>query len=1070
MYLPRSYFLKSILVCLSVGLIFASTAGHTNTNPLAFAQSSILRAQEAPAVRTVAVTPIEEVTSSTTNAQSTEQWVDIAPGIQVHSFSNSPQSYIARIDLNNPEIQVQLAHEFTNEAKGEFRRKTIFEFVNDEVSIQRPEVGKGSYYPFVAINATAFTCGEEGLGATSALNAILGINNNPYGKVNDRFGGRCNSFFTYQRAGDDTHGFSLYRPTLEGHAPSTPFPWVACWDPHGNEDFAPTSDQERLDRDAADMYISEQITNNDFTVGYGRTILMNGEYVGGNDELSTRNRNKTAIGIGFDKAGHSRYLFLATWGSAILSNVEEFAEALALAGAHQAILLDGGGSSQFLSIRQNEFVYNNVKEKANCTNEPSGPRQIINSIVAYNRSTVVTRWPAKRVAFVIDDTGSMRDAINDAKETVNQRVNQFVTKGLLHEYHLLTFKDDVNYRGQTNDNREIKSWVNVLAASGGGDCPEEAYGAMRKLAEKAPQSEAWLMSDADPHGTVVDQVKARFALVNAQVKLHNIRYPNTCRTISDTNDQADNDLQTDGSLAAAVQIDADPYAQISAETGGHYFRITSADTQAATSILLNEMVTDADFSVVRDSVSASTSKVYTMAVDATASSTNFLLNTFSGHARLAVFDPSGTLVNSDSISVTYTTLANAEYYQVADPAPGIWRAEIIGEGEYTFSTSGDSAIVLTYFGDNSIAKGETAILLASLTGPVVSATFQLLNLDGSVFETVVMLDNGLHPDRVAGDGLFSGIYMPKVEGGFHLQVQGLISESVSIAADGSAVEEISPSVTTFERVATELIRVQSMNVVAMTSPITANGRSLIYEFTLINGGAQNDTFGLTISSSQGWADTSKVPAVVDIAAGASVKVQIPVNVPLEAMFDLEEETTLVAVSQLNPLVNDADSVHTTTGAPILMVAVNPDGLDDEEATQPGETIVFDIVVENIGRIPMQNATLHTFVPNNTSFNQDKSLGWPTNACSNIEAGAECVLSLGDVEPDAKIEVKFAVDVDPLLPAEVEVLSLITTLAMDNLTRSPIIEETEVGVSVPTGLPDADEPTSEFHLFLPVFKR
>jgi protocatechuate 3,4-dioxygenase beta subunit len=94
------------------------------------------------------------------------------------------------------------------------------------------------------------------------------------------------------------------------------------------------------------------------------------------------------------------------------------------------------------------------------------------------------------------------------------------------------------------------------------------------------------------------------------------------------------------------------------------------------------------------------------------------------------------------------------------------------------------------------------------------------------------------------------------------------------------------------------------------------GTSVSYDFAIANGSESQDTFDLTTSSSQGWADLSGVPASVTIAGGATAHVVIPVNVPASAANGTVEETILAAVSQSNPLVNDTASVRTTVGTPL----------------------------------------------------------------------------------------------------------------------------------------------------------
>lgn len=487
---------------------------------------------------------------------------------------------------------------------------------------------------------------------------------------------------------------------------------------------------------------------------------------------------------------------------------------------------------------------------------------------------------APPIAFVIDDTGSMGDEIDAVKTTVTQKVDEFVAKKLFPNYHLLTYKDNVTYHGATAVPDTIKSWVNGLSASGGGDCPEEMLGALNRIAQEAPHSEAWVMTDAAFHGDMGDLAVTIYNLIKAHVKVHPIIY-GWCSNVG-------------AGVTAPLGLGPESAAQIASETGGHYFRISSAETQAAASILLNEMVTTSDLTLYTDEVSSGSPRVYTLQIDSTTEEANFLLNEFSGDVSLALFDPDGVLVSPGDPGVIYTGIGSAEYYQIAAPASGLWQAQVSGGGTFAFSASGNSAISFEYLSDTSLPKNEPATILAALAGPVASAVFQFTRLDGTPLETVNLFDDGLHGDGSAADGIFGGTYTPTTGGSFNIRVRGTTTASEA-----------------FERVAPEIIRVQTLKVAAPAGRIVWPGASLVYEFSITNGGTEEDTFELTVSSSQGWADLSAVPTSVTIAAGATAQVAIPVNVPPGAAPNTTDEIILAAFSQTNPSTNDAGSVAVT---------------------------------------------------------------------------------------------------------------------------------------------------------------
>jgi len=229
---------------------------------------------------------------------------------------------------------------------------------------------------------------------------------------------------------------------------------------------------------------------------------------------------------------------------------------------------------------------------------------------------------------------------------------------------------------------------------------------------------------------------------------------------------------------------------------------------------------------------------------------------------------------------------------------GVWQAQISGDGSFALSTSGNSSISFEYLSDTSLAKDEAVNLLASLTGPVASASFQFVHPDGTLLQTINLFDDGLHGDGLANDGVYGGTYTPTTAGSFYFRVEGTTTDS-----------------TEFERIATEMIRVQTMSVVAPADQPVSPGTTLVYDFSIINGGTVDETYDLVIASSQGWADLSGVPGSVTVLAGATEHILIPVNVPITAVEGLMDDLVLTAVSQLNPLVHDSDSVQTTVIAP-----------------------------------------------------------------------------------------------------------------------------------------------------------
>jgi uncharacterized repeat protein (TIGR01451 family) len=548
--------------------------------------------------------------------------------------------------------------------------------------------------------------------------------------------------------------------------------------------------------------------------------------------------------------------------------------------------------------------------------------------------------PRQRVAFVIDDTGSMGEEIGLVKTTVNSKVDELVAQGKVLEYHLETYKDDVSYIGFTNDAAEIKGWVNGLSASGGGDCPEEMLGALNRIADEAPYSEAWLMTDAGFHGGLGDVAATIFKLIQNHVTVHPIVYSWCFEAEGGVTLPTGEDAGQSGggrqpvSPEATTQVGPEAFAQIARETGGHYFLITTGETQDAALILLNEMITQADLATYSGQLNSGSPIFYNVQVGSDASELNFLLNSYNGFASLTLTDPNGVTVPPGGPGVTYTAISNAEYYQIDSPSEGTWTATIAGDGEFTLSVSAASDIVFENLSDSSLALDVPASILVSLSGDIASAAFKLTELDGTLVDNLTLFDDGAHGDGSAGDGVFAGTYTPGQSGSFYLRAEGT-------SGDGSA----------FERVAAQILRVHTLSLsTAPGSQTVLPGSSAVYQFQIHNGATISDTFSLSVASTQGWADFSGVPGSVTLEAGETVQYDVTVNVPAGASSGTVDETTLSAVSLTDPLINDVATASTTALiAADLAVEIqdNPDPVDFGE-------VIYTVRVSNTGPLEATN--------------------------------------------------------------------------------------------------------------------
>lgn len=87
--------------------------------------------------------------------------------------------------------------------------------------------------------------------------------------------------------------------------------------------------------------------------------------------------------------------------------------------------------------------------------------------------------PKSDVVFVFDDTGSMSDEINGVKSKVTDLISDIEAAGIDARYGLVSFKDDIEVDLELVDDADrLRTAVDDLSASGGGDSPEDNFDAI----------------------------------------------------------------------------------------------------------------------------------------------------------------------------------------------------------------------------------------------------------------------------------------------------------------------------------------------------------------------------------------------------------------------------------------------------------------------------------------------------------------------------------------------------------------------------------------------------------------
>jgi hypothetical protein len=597
----------------------------------------------------------------------------------------------------------------------------------------------------------------------------------------------------------------------------------------------------------------------------------------------------------------------------------------------------------------------------------------------------------KAITFVIDDTGSMGDNIDDAKAAAEKVIDDNAAAGMPFFYTLISFEDgDGVVWGQTLDADEIKSWINDLSAWGGDDCPESSLTAVRQAANLVPESEIYLMTDADSnsygedgtYATVGEVLYTAYVLATQKVVLNPIIYGDCGYSSSLTLTSSDLSRQqgckmksrpnTKGIVASStINSGVGGYEYLSTMSGGLFFNIPMGSTAAATDMILKHASMDNTIALYDGNGPAT----YNIPVDSTISNLNIILNAASGSSiSLQIKNPSGTIVDDTSSGVSVLSLGSNTLYLIKPPAlvAGNWTATIGGLGTYRLSGVAATTNQLDYVGETSQGIGGTLKMKAGLTESVTNISFGLTSTDGSSTLDASLYDDGLHDDGYAKDLFYAGTRAMNVADTYRFKVTG----------DGY-----------FQRMYPNAITVGYVEVVAPASATVLPGTTLSHTFQVKNLGTTEDTYDVFASSSLGWDDFSGLPTSVTIAGGGTEDIVIPVNVPATATLGQVDRLSLQAVSQASPLINGTDETETSVGATHNLIIT-------KTGTGSG-TVSSDPTGINCGATCTAqfdegaNVTLTATADSLATFT-----GWSGGGCSGVDP---CVISLNS---DATVSASF----------------------------------------------------------------
>lgn len=600
----------------------------------------------------------------------------------------------------------------------------------------------------------------------------------------------------------------------------------------------------------------------------------------------------------------------------------------------------------------------------------SGPTTMTHSNLT---STSTRAWThtlvvkPKKITYVVDDTGSMWNEIASVKTTLNNQVNGYRNAGTFVKYTLITYKDYVNFRGSTVNHNTISSWISSLSASGGGDCPEEGYGALDTAAERAANSDVWWMTDADSHGNFLRMLQTRFRLLLAGCTLHSVVMGSCSSSFLmaaeslDGSATSQNEIGVEpaglGTAAESVTLESNVNAftsgeELSGGTGGLFFSVGSASVDEATEIILNEINSSALIKRLNLPAGEHTTL---LPVDESIEELKIILNVkATATGNLTVTAPDATILTLGLEGVSEIVAGNSHLLIVTPPAlmPGIYTITSSSNHDYLLSISSISEQAIILFSETTGGVGyalavkvaiPSLVLPTGIAGPgdegpggaldlvtfdepilpfnPSDLTFFVEKKDGSNRLTIMLYDDGFHDDGIANDGVFGGTVVLNIEGNYRFGV-----------TDGKR----------FERVTQLTILANVVSLTASDDKVAAPGSSVSHTFTVQNISSVARTFNLAIDSSAGWANLTSVPSSITIGADASVDVVIITNVPSVAVNGDSSILSLTVVAEDDPSVFDSASVKTLAWiGPLLQSLSTTSVFEDEELTFYGSGLGTD---------------------------------------------------------------------------------------------------------------------------------
>ncbi len=351
------------------------------------------------------------------------------------------------------------------------------------------------------------------------------------------------------------------------------------------------------------------------------------------------------------------------------------------------------------------------------------------------------------------------------------------------------------------------------------------------------------------------------------------------------------------------------YGRVAAETGGHLLHLF-ADTSVFPLIFPHVASDPGDVLSESGTVNGDVREfTFSLRPGLETAALYVVFDPLASRGTTELIRPFGELAQDSDPDVTFDGLDfDGLAINVNSPQPGLWRLRVSGFGNFETEAIAKTVGVnrfefVTLAGrpgheglfpihGQPVGSGPHTVL-ANLGGPIDTASFRLVDLQGNTLQTVQLAQG----DPNAGPGEFTGT--------FELPTQTFQAAVSGDLTDGTRYERLFPQV----------FRVQSVEVThSITFDDVPAGATTSTFFTVRNAGAAGN-FNISAVDSQGFI-SAVVPGSVALGTGASATVRVDFTVPLAAALGSETHLALRATSTINPVITNTATASLTVGNPV----------------------------------------------------------------------------------------------------------------------------------------------------------